>query len=222
MLLVPQPRLFSVLPWTRALRLNVDRGKPFAPPARGGWYAPARSPARQRRGSGQFHCPPGGVRLLRGFPLCVTGAPAVRPAAIPALGCPLSRDTRSILVTAILRCPLSRDTPSIPRCPLSGYPLYSGGDVFHVEIPPLFRGNPSIPGHLLFRSIRHPGVPSVPGCSLFRDTRSVPRCPPSRGTCSAHGHARLHLKPFKISPNDGVSRVSGAALPSQSRPGSSD
>lgn len=76
---------------------------------------------------------------------------------------------------------------------------------------PLSRGIPSFGILALSRGALHAGVPA-----------------PSRGTRSGHGRARLHLKQFqiklqfKISPNVGVSRVSGAALPSQSRPGSSD
>lgn len=184
MLLVPQPRLFSGLPWTRAVRLNVDRGKPFTPPASRGWYAPARSPARQRRGSGRFHCPPGGVRLLRGFPLCVTGAPAVRRAAIPAVGCPLSRIlplawvplSRGALYPGIppqSQVVLCRDTRSIPgvMSSMPGYPLYPG--VPSVPVYPPCRGTlcpgvfplsgyslcpevPSMPGYPL-----HPGVPAL-------------------------------------------------------------
>lgn len=173
---VSQARLFSGLPWTRAVRQKAERGKPFAPPASGGWYAPARSPARQRRGSGRFHwCPGGCVRCWGGFP-CVCRE-------LPQCAEPLSRFWGA---------------------------LYPG-------IPALSRDTRSIPGSPLCRD-----TPSISGRSLFRDTRSVLRCPLSRGTRSGHGRSRFHLKQFqiklqfKISPNVGVSRVGGAALPSQS------
>lgn len=167
---MPQPRFLSGLPWTRAVRLKVDRGKPFAPPASGAWYAPARSPARQRRGSGRFHYAPGGVRVSRGFPLCVTGAPAVRRAAIPAPGCPLSRDTRSILSAAIPRCPLSRHTRFISGCSLSRYPLCLG--MSSMSGFPLYSGVSAIPRYPLSRSVPYFGI-----LAPFRAALSMPLHP---------------------------------------------
>lgn len=131
----------------------------------------------------------------------MTGAPAVRRAALPALGMPIipgyprgvCRDPRSIW-----GCLLCRDTPS-----KWGYPLYSGVS--------------AIPGYPLSRAVPHfglpplcPEVPSLPGVLA-----------PSRGTRSGHGRARFHLKQFqvklqfKISPSAGVSRASGAVCPPQ-------
>lgn len=65
-------------------RRRRQAGKPPAPPARRGWYGPAPSPARQRRGSRQFHCFARGGS--RGFPPCVTGSSRAGPrrAAVPA------------------------------------------------------------------------------------------------------------------------------------------
>lgn len=157
---------------------------------------------RQRRGSGRFHCGPGGVRVSKGFPLCVTGAPAVHRAAIPAPGRPLSRDSRSVLGTAIPRCPLSRDTPSISRFPLSGYP------------PCL--GMSSMSGYPLYSEVSSIPVFPISGCSLCPEVPSIPGYP------SGHGRAGYHVKQFQIkfqfqvSPNASVSRESGAALPCQS------
>lgn len=119
--------------------------------------------------------------------MCVTGAPAVRRAAIPVLGCPLSRDTRSVPGYRHPGVPaLSGDTPSIPGCPLCR-------DTRSIS------GYPSFPGYPPSRGTLYPGVFPISGYPLF------PEVPPlSLGTRSIPGYplwARARSFPFETIPD---------------------